>query len=222
MEAHFIRKKIVAGPRVNASSQNKKITSSRLPNPTPNKGDAGSLTIIAYDTGPLVSVSRQTVRRRLKISPCIDYNPHGIPIAAQSRQGKAISFIKHSYAHRSYLAPQKTNSRRSHSPHCRRHSPRPPSPLSPRSPSPLSPRRNPAPLQPHRSLCDDGDEDSVTGMRMYVFPANLKTVIARIHRRRRPRPQRRAGRLKPRGDVDPAPPTITRTTTSFATVVSPA
>jgi hypothetical protein len=31
-----------------------------------------------------------------------------------------------------------------------------------------------------------------------------------------------AGRLRPRSTVDPAPPTITRTTTSFATEVSPA
>jgi hypothetical protein len=31
-----------------------------------------------------------------------------------------------------------------------------------------------------------------------------------------------AGRLRPRAAVDPAPPTITRTTTSFATEVSPA
>jgi hypothetical protein len=55
-------------PRVNVNSQNKKITDARPPDPTPNKGDAGSLTIIAYDTGPLVSVSRQTVRGLLKIS----------------------------------------------------------------------------------------------------------------------------------------------------------
>jgi hypothetical protein len=41
-------------------------------------------------------------------------------------------------------------------------------------------------------------------------------------RRRRPRPRRRAGSLRPRAAVDPAPPTITRTTTSFATEVSPA
>jgi hypothetical protein len=65
---YFIRKKIVADPRVSVSSQNKKITAARPPVPSPNKGDAGSLTIIAYDTGPLVSVSRQTVRGLLKIS----------------------------------------------------------------------------------------------------------------------------------------------------------
>jgi hypothetical protein len=56
----------VVGPRV--SSQNKKITATRLPDPTPNKGDAGSLTIVAYDNSPHVSVSRQTVRGLLKIS----------------------------------------------------------------------------------------------------------------------------------------------------------
>jgi hypothetical protein len=39
--------------------------------------------------------------------------------------------------------------------------------------------------------------------------------------RRRPQPRWRAGHLRPRADVDPAPPTITRTNTSFATKVSP-
>jgi hypothetical protein len=42
----------------------KKITA----DPTPNKGDPGSLTIVTHDTGPLVSVSRRTVRELLKIS----------------------------------------------------------------------------------------------------------------------------------------------------------
>jgi hypothetical protein len=56
------------GPRVSVNSQNKKITAARLPNPTANKGDAGSLTIIANDTGPRVNVSRQIVRGLLKIS----------------------------------------------------------------------------------------------------------------------------------------------------------
>jgi hypothetical protein len=47
-----------------ASATNiKKITA----DPTPNKGDLGSLTIVAHDTGPLVSASRQTVRGLLKI-----------------------------------------------------------------------------------------------------------------------------------------------------------
>jgi hypothetical protein len=41
-EARFIRKKIVVGPHVSISSQNKKITAARPPNPTPNNGDAGS------------------------------------------------------------------------------------------------------------------------------------------------------------------------------------
>jgi hypothetical protein len=58
----------VADPHVSISSQNKKITDARQPDPTPNKGDAGSLTIVAYDTSPLVSFSRQTVRGLLKIS----------------------------------------------------------------------------------------------------------------------------------------------------------
>jgi hypothetical protein len=64
---HISFEKIVAGPRVSVSIQNKKITAARPPDPTPNKGDASSLTIVAYDTGPLVSVSRQTVYRLLKI-----------------------------------------------------------------------------------------------------------------------------------------------------------
>jgi hypothetical protein len=67
-EACFIRKKLVVGPRVSVSSQNKKIIDARPLDPTPNKGDVGSLTIVAYDTGPLVSVSRKTVRGLLKIS----------------------------------------------------------------------------------------------------------------------------------------------------------
>jgi hypothetical protein len=56
--------KIVVGPRVSVSSQYKKKTA----DPTPNKGDPDSLTIVAHDTGPLVSVSRQTMRGLLKIS----------------------------------------------------------------------------------------------------------------------------------------------------------
>jgi hypothetical protein len=58
----------VAGPHISVSCQNKKIITARLPDPTPNKGDAGSLTIVTYDTGPLVSVSRKTMRGLLKIS----------------------------------------------------------------------------------------------------------------------------------------------------------
>jgi hypothetical protein len=60
----FHSKKIVASPHVSVSSQYKKKTA----DPTPNKGDPGSLTIVAHDTGPLVSVTRQTVRGLLKIS----------------------------------------------------------------------------------------------------------------------------------------------------------
>jgi hypothetical protein len=64
----FHSKKIVAGPCVSVSSQNKKITVARPPDPTPNKGNAGSVTIIANDTGPLDSVSWKTVCGLLKIS----------------------------------------------------------------------------------------------------------------------------------------------------------
>jgi hypothetical protein len=60
--------KIVVGPRVNVSSKNKKIITASPPDPTPNKGDASSLTIVSYDTGPRISVSRQTVRGLLKMS----------------------------------------------------------------------------------------------------------------------------------------------------------
>jgi hypothetical protein len=56
---HISFKKIVVGPHVSISSQNKKITVARPPDPTPNKGDAGSLTIFTHDTGPLFSISRQ-------------------------------------------------------------------------------------------------------------------------------------------------------------------
>jgi hypothetical protein len=94
----------VADPRVSVSNQNKKITAACPSDPTPNKGNVGSLTIVAHDTGPLVSVSWQTVRGLLKISHLYSYSAHEIPIAAQSRQGHASSFIKHSYARRSYLA----------------------------------------------------------------------------------------------------------------------
>jgi hypothetical protein len=48
-----------------ASAANiKKITA----DPTPNNGDPGSLTIVARDTSPLVSVSRRPVCGLLKIS----------------------------------------------------------------------------------------------------------------------------------------------------------
>jgi hypothetical protein len=65
---HVSFEKIVAGPHVSVSSQNIKITVARPPDPSRNKGNSGSLTIVAYDTGPLVSVSRQTVCKLLKIS----------------------------------------------------------------------------------------------------------------------------------------------------------
>jgi hypothetical protein len=60
----FHSKKILTGPRVSVRSKYKKKTV----DPTPNKGDPGSLTIVAHDTGPLVSITKQTVRGLLKIS----------------------------------------------------------------------------------------------------------------------------------------------------------
>jgi hypothetical protein len=65
---HVSFKKIVVGPRVSVSSQNKKIAAARPPDPTANKGDAGSLNVIANDTGPCLNISRQIVRGLLKIS----------------------------------------------------------------------------------------------------------------------------------------------------------
>jgi hypothetical protein len=65
---HVSFEKIVASPHVSVSNQNKKITAARPQDPTANKGDAGSLAIFAYDTGPCVSVSRQTICGLLKIS----------------------------------------------------------------------------------------------------------------------------------------------------------
>jgi hypothetical protein len=53
---------------VSVNSKNKKITAAHPPDPTPNKGDAGSLTIVTDETGPLVSVSSQTEHGLLKIS----------------------------------------------------------------------------------------------------------------------------------------------------------
>jgi hypothetical protein len=135
-----------------------------------------------------------------------------IPIAAQSRQGHVSSFIKHSYAHRSYSAPRWTDPQCAHYPHRHRH--------SPRSPSPLSPRCSPALLQPHRSLRDDSDEDAVTGVRTYIFPANLKTFDADPSTSSPASTTSRPPQdMSQRGS---APLTITRTTTSVATKVNPA
>jgi hypothetical protein len=53
---------------VHISSQNNKIATARPPDPTPNKGDVSSLTIVAYDIGLLVNVSRQTMHGLHKIS----------------------------------------------------------------------------------------------------------------------------------------------------------
>jgi hypothetical protein len=55
---HVSFKKIVVGPHVSVNSQNKKITTARPPDAIANKGDLGSLTIVTYDTGPHVNVSR--------------------------------------------------------------------------------------------------------------------------------------------------------------------
>jgi hypothetical protein len=54
---HISFEKVVDGPRVSISSQNKKITAARPPDLTANKGDACSLTIVANYTGPRISAS---------------------------------------------------------------------------------------------------------------------------------------------------------------------
>jgi hypothetical protein len=56
---HISFEKIVARPRVNVGSQNKKKSLHARLDPTTNKGDAGSLTIFPNDTGTRVSVSSQ-------------------------------------------------------------------------------------------------------------------------------------------------------------------
>jgi hypothetical protein len=58
-----------------------------------------------------------------KFPTYVDYNAHGIPIAAQSHQGHA------SYARCSCSARHKTDPQCPHSPHCHCHSPCAPSPL---------------------------------------------------------------------------------------------
>jgi hypothetical protein len=56
---HILFKKIVTGPRVIVSCQYKKDNCClpARPDPTANKCDLGSLTIVANDTSPRVSVS---------------------------------------------------------------------------------------------------------------------------------------------------------------------
>jgi hypothetical protein len=65
---HVSFEKIVSSPHVSVSSKNKKIIAARSSDTTPNKSDVGSLSIVAYDTRPCISVSRQTVCGLLKIS----------------------------------------------------------------------------------------------------------------------------------------------------------
>jgi hypothetical protein len=67
-----------------------------IADPTPKKGDPGSLTIVSHDTGPLVSVAGEPCAGCSKFLTYIYYSAHEIPIAAQSRHGHASSFIKHS------------------------------------------------------------------------------------------------------------------------------
>jgi hypothetical protein len=76
--------KIVAGPRVTVNSQNKKITVVHRPDPTVNKGDAGSLTSVANDTGPPSAQGGKLCASCSRFPTYIDYNAHGIPIPPES------------------------------------------------------------------------------------------------------------------------------------------
>jgi hypothetical protein len=62
--SQFHSKKMWQAHALASAANIKKITA----DPTPNKGDPGSLIIIAHDTDPLVSFSRRTMRGLLKIS----------------------------------------------------------------------------------------------------------------------------------------------------------
>jgi hypothetical protein len=98
-----------------------------------------------------------------KFSTYIDYNAHGIPIAAQSRQGHTSSFLKHSYVCSTYSAPSATLAL----------SPPPPPlfPLTFAALSPLQPCSSPAPLLPAwRRWRGRGYWHAD------IFPTNLKTV----------------------------------------------
>jgi hypothetical protein len=64
----FERKEWLAHTLALAAKIKRKSLLARAPDPTPNKGDADSLTIVAHDTGPLVNISRQTLLGLLKIS----------------------------------------------------------------------------------------------------------------------------------------------------------
>jgi hypothetical protein len=147
-----------------------------------------------------------------KFPTYIYYSAHEIPIAAQSRQGHASSFIKHSYTCLSYLVL----ARQIHNAHI----------------LPTTAASRPARLR--RSL-------PTAALLFSSLTAPCVTTVTRTrllacgHTSGQPKDGLRGSvdvvpghddeptcRLRPRAAVDHAPPTITRTTTSFATEVSPA
>jgi hypothetical protein len=147
-----------------------------------------------------------------KFPTYIYYSAHEIPIAAQSRQGHASSFIKHSYTrvHNRLLARQIHNTHN----------------------LPTAAASRPARLR--RSLPAAALLFS-SPTAPYVMTVTRTQLLACRRTSHQPKDGWRgsvdvipghddepAGRLRPRGAVNPAPPTIMRTTTSFATKVSPA
>jgi hypothetical protein len=76
----------VAGPRISVSSQNKKITA----DPTPNKGDPGSLTIIAHDTGPIVSVKANRARAAQNFPPIFSIVPMKFQLLHRAVKGTPV------------------------------------------------------------------------------------------------------------------------------------
>jgi hypothetical protein len=138
-----------------------------------------------------------------KFPTYIYYSAHESPIATQSHQGHASSFMKHSYVHRSFrlLARQIHNARIlptaavSRPARLRRSLPVT-APLFSSPTAPCVTRTRLLACGRTSSQPKDGWRGSVD-----VIPGH---------------DDQPAGHLRPRAVVDPAPPTITRTTTSFA------
>jgi hypothetical protein len=216
LRKHISFKKIVAGPRVNVSSQNKKIIVARPPDPTPSKGDAGSLTIVAYDTGPLVGVSRQTARAAQNFPPILTIMPmefqllhravKGMPVVSLNTVTRAVHIrLLARQIHNARILPTAAATRPAHL----------------RRSLPARRRRS---LPTAALLFSSPTTPYVTTVtRTWLLVCGRTSSQPRLMRIRRrcQQSRRRAGRLRPRADVDPAPPTITRTSTSFATEVSP-
>jgi hypothetical protein len=76
----------VAGPRVSVSSQNKK----KIADPTPNKGDLGSPTIVAHDTGHSSALAGKPWASCSKFPTYIYYSAHETPIADRAVKGTPV------------------------------------------------------------------------------------------------------------------------------------